>query len=148
MTYREELQDKLTELINNPIINQDVKSTIVSAKSAICDIDKLEKQKEELLQQQVIILKALIGKNIYWAVPGWKLETHLITGIEYRIWDSDFFDTKSKKYKNTKQILIEIDGDSYYLAANIGINLFFTKEDAMSALQTEVEKYKDNRNEC
>lgn len=132
---REKLKDSLKQLIATPLFSSEVKNTIFSALSAVYSLGRMEKEQEIRDEQTMKILKALIGKPIYWGSPGWNPETHIITDIRYEIYDDDFFDTKEIKYKGTKQVVIEVDGDGTYLAANIGKNLFFEEKEAIENSQ-------------
>lgn len=127
-----ELLESLTKLLDSSILGKKVKDILQEAKWRIVDRVKLKEEKEHLKEVQVTLLKAMIGQPIYWASPGWKMETHTITGVEYRIYDSDFFDKKEIKYKGKKCVVIELDNCGNSLADFIGKNLFFDKEEALS----------------
>jgi len=135
------LVEKLKDLSSLSILNNNTKSLISGAANRIVVLEKanekLEEEKVNAIRVQIPLLKAMIGRPIYWANPSWKMETHTITGVRFEgaYW-SDFFDSDDKIYKGTPQVVIEIDGDKEfrggdYLASRLGIDLFFDEEEAL-----------------
>ena len=126
-----ELLETLDKLTETDLLSKKVTNIFAKTKQLIYQQENLNEEIETLKTTMVTILKSLIGQPIYWASPNWKMETHTIRDIEYRIVDSDFFDRKDIKYKDKKCICIEVDEDGYYLADFIGQTLFFDKNEAI-----------------
>ena len=135
--YKSELLKTVNELCKTEVFSQKVMNVFRDTECLIYQEEKLGEEIEQLKEMMVILLKALIEQPIYWASPNWRMETHTVRDVEYRIVDSDFFDTKEVKYKGTKCICIEVDDDGYYLADFIGKTLFFDKEDAIKHARKE-----------
>lgn len=136
--YKAKLLESIDELYKTEVFSQKVMSVFGATKCLIFQEEKLEKEIEHLKETMVLLLKALVGQPIYWASPNWKMETHTIRDVEYRVVDSDFFDDEETKYKGKAYICIEVDKSGYYLADFIGKNLFFDKEEAMNHARKEV----------
>lgn len=136
--YKAELLESVDELCKTKVFSEKVMSVFRETKCLIFQEESLSEEIEHLKEMMILLLKALIGQPIYWANPNWKMETHIIRDIEYRIVDSDFFDTKETKYKGKACICIEIEDNGYYLADFIGKTLFFDKEEAMNHARKEV----------
>lgn len=132
-----ELLESIESFCKTDAFSQTVMDVFNEAKCLVFQEDKLRKEIEQLKETLVLSLKPLIGQPIYWANPNWRMETHTITGVEYRTYDSDFFDTKEVKYKGKKCIVIEVDGCGNYLADFIGRTLFFDKEEAKKHARQE-----------
>ena len=126
------LLESISALLDMGIFSERITDVLHEVKYTISERNQLQEEKEQLKRQMILLLKSLIGQNIYWACPGWKIETHTITNVQYRVFNSDFFDTKNVKYKGKKCIVIEVDGDGNYLADFIGQSLFFDKEEAIN----------------
>ena len=135
--YKSELLKTVNELCKTEVFSQKVMNVFRDTACLIYQEEKLGEEIEQLKEMMVILLKALIEQPIYWASPNWRMETHTVRDVEYRIVDSDFFDTKEVKYKGRKCICIEVDDDGYYLADFIGKTLFFDKEDAIKHARKE-----------
>jgi len=126
-----ELLEFIDELLYSNFFGKKVKDVLRETKNAIFIKNEFQKKNEQLNEQLILLLKTHIGQPIYWAHPDWRMETHTITGVEYRIVDTDFFDKKGIKYKGKQCICINVDEDGYYLADFIGKTLFFNKEEAI-----------------
>lgn len=128
----DELLKAIRDINNTDLFGKKVTDILTECKNNILKQQILETENEQWKGIIILLLKALIGQTIYWASPGWAIEEHTITNVDYRIYKSDFFDTEEKTFKNKKCIVIQIDGTGDYLADFIGENLFFTKEEAIS----------------
>lgn len=128
----DELLKAIRDINNTDLFGKKVTDILTECKNNILKRQILETENEQWKGIIILLLKALIGQTIYWASPGWAIEEHTITNVDYRIYKSDFFDTEEKTFKNKKCIVIQIDGTGDYLADFIGENLFFTKEEAIS----------------
>ena len=128
----DELLKAIRDINNTDLFGKKVTDVLNECKNNILKRQILETENEQWKGIIILLLKALIGQTIYWASPGWAIEKHTITNVDYRIYKSDFFDTEEKTFKNKKCIVIQIDGTGDYLADFIGENLFFTKEEAIS----------------
>jgi len=135
---KKDLRESVDNLLNTGLFGKDVEDVFRATKGLITKTESLQKNNDNLIKTIIISLKALVGQNIYWASPNWKMETHTIRDVEYRIVDSDFFDTKETKYKGKYCVCIEVDDSGYYLADFIGKTLFFDKEEAMNHARKEV----------
>lgn len=135
--YKAELLESVKELCKTEVFSQKVMSVFRETKCLILQEENLNTKIEHLKDTMVVLLKALVGQPIYWASPNWRMETHIIRDVEYRVVDSDFFDTKEMKYKGKTCICIEVDEDGYYLADFICKTLFFDKEEAMNHARKE-----------
>ena len=132
-----DLKESVDDLLDTGLFGKDVEDVFRAAKGLLIKTESLQEKNDDLIKIMLISLKALIGRNIYWASPNWRMETHTIRDVEYRIIDSDFFDTKETKYKGKTCICIEVDNSGYYLADFIGKSLFFDKEEAKSHARKE-----------
>jgi hypothetical protein len=75
------------------------------------------------------ILNNLKGFPIYWAAPGWIVETHTIKSVKIDFESTDAF---GDQYLGEEVVKIFIDdGDSYYIANDIGTEVFLDKCAAM-----------------
>lgn len=128
----DELLKAIHDINNTDLFGKKVTNVLTECKNNILKRQILETENEQWKGIIILLLKALIGQTIYWASPGWAIEEHTITNVDYRIYKSDFFDTEEKTFKNKKCIVIQIDGTGDYLADFIGENLFFTKEEAIN----------------
>lgn len=128
----DELLKAIRDINNTDLFGKKVTDILTECKNNILKRQILEIENEQWKGIIILLLKALIGQTIYWASPGWAIEEHTITNVDYRIYKSDFFDTEEKTFKNKKCIVIQIDGTGDYLADFIGENLFFTKEEAIN----------------
>lgn len=132
------LREDAKEILDTGLFSSKINDILYDAISESHTVDRLSKENEYLKEAVVVLLKALIGQPIYWAHPDWRMETHIIRDVEYRVVDSDFFDRKDRKYEGKKCICIEVDEDGYYLADFIGKTLFFDKEEALSHARKEL----------
>ena len=81
------------------------------------------------------LLNSKIGHKIYWANKNWKkYETHTISGIDIAIQIGSFF---GEEYKGKECIRIYLDGGGYFIADQIGKDIFFNEKEA--ALRTKKE---------
>ena len=128
----DELLKAIRDINNTDLFGKKVTDILTECENNILKRQILEIENKQWKGIIILLLKALIGQTIYWASPGWAIEEHTITNVDYKIYKSDFFDTEEKTFKNKKCIVIQIDGTGDYLADFIGENLFFTKEEAIS----------------
>ena len=130
-----DLRESVDNLLNTGLFGKDVEDVFRATKGLLIRTESLQEKNDALIKIMLISLKALIGRDIYWASPNWRMETHTIRDIEYRIVDTDFFDTRETRYKGKTCICIEVDDSGYYLADFIGKSLFFDKEEAKNHAQ-------------
>lgn len=130
-----EIIDSITSIIHSMYFSESVVDTL---RAAVTKLEKLDNEvfnlnNEKNKYQDILYatLKTMIGEPIYWASPNWKMETHTIRDVRCDILDTDFFDTKEYKYEGTLCVIIDIDENGYYIADNIGKNLFFDKGEAI-----------------
>lgn len=136
----DELLKTIHQINNTDLLGKKAIDVLIECENNILKKQILETENEQWKTIIVLLLKALIGQTIYWAHPGWKIEEHTITDVNYKIYNSDFFDTEEKTFKNKKCIVIQIDGAGDYLADFIGKNLFFTKEEAINRANETIKR--------
>ena len=132
----------ISEMLSSGMFGKKVEDVLQATRGCIIDYLKLKHTTEVLQNQQVELLKAMIGQPIYWWVEGWKMETHVIRNAEYRVCDTDFFDKKDRKFKGKLCVIIEVDEEGYYLADFIGETLFFNKDEVLQ----RVKDYEESKN--
>ena len=131
------IKESLLELKNSNLFSDKINQLFDTIVLKLTDLWNNKVSLEMTLDKHNYILceslKELIGRPIYWATFSWKHEKHIISGIRYDIVNTDFFDTKDKKYKGKKCVLIYVDNnDGYYLADDIGRTLFFDENEAIN----------------